>query len=78
MRKTHYEHLKLFKIEIIFDSKLIFVTVSLGCGSSNSENNSYIVQAGATSISNPCKHTICPCSTNVCRIRYDFTVSKIL
>jgi hypothetical protein len=46
---------------------------SLGCGSSNSENNSYIVQSGATSISNPCKHTICPCSTNVCRIRYDFT-----
>ena len=61
-----------------FHSKWMFISVSLGCGSSNSENNSYIMQSSSTSISNPCKHTICPCSNNVCRIRYDFNVSIIL
>jgi len=50
---------------------------SLGCGSTNSENNSYIIQSSSTSISNPCKHKICPCSTNVCRIRYDFSTFVI-
>ena len=68
--------LYLINIQQWCDSKLFYFLVSLACGSTNSENNSYIIQSSSTSISNPCKHKICPCSTNVCRIRYDFSVSK--
>ena len=49
--------------------------VKLGCGGTTTANNSYIVQSGVTSLSSPCTYTVCPCSTDVCRIRYDFTVS---
>ena len=67
--------LYLINIQQWCDSNLFHFLVSLGCGSTNSENNSYIIQSSSTSVSNPCKHKICPCSTNVCRIRYDFSVS---
>jgi len=46
---------------------------ALGCGGSASENNTYIVQASATAVTSPCTYTVCKCSTNICRIRYDFT-----
>ena len=49
--------------------------VALGCGGSASENNTYIVQASATAVTSPCTYTVCKCSTNICRIRYDFTVN---
>ena len=49
--------------------------VALSCGGSTSDNNSYIVQSSATSVTSPCTYTVCPCSTDICRIRYDFTVS---
>ena len=52
------------------------ISVVLACGGSTSDNSSYLVQASATSLTSPCKYTICPCSTNICRIRLDFTVSK--
>ena len=55
---------------------LILITVSISCGTSNSENNSYLVQSSCTSCTSPCKYKICPVSTSVCRIRYDFSVSK--
>merc|ERR1712018_365759 len=43
------------------------------CGSTSSDNNSYIVKSSFTSLTtNPCWYKICPCSTNICRIRYDF------
>ena len=49
----------------------------MDCGStSSSQNMTFIEQS---SISDPssfkagCQYTICPCSTNVCRIRFDFT-----
>merc|ERR1711976_382332 len=45
----------------------------LGCGDSASENGSYIVQAATTDPTTPCTMTICPCSTNICRIRLDFS-----
>jgi len=48
-------------------------TFTLACGGSPSENQTYISQAGSTSIASPCSYTICPCSTGICRIRYDFT-----
>ena len=49
----------------------------MGCGStSSSQNITFIEQS---SISDPssftagCQYTICPCSSDVCRIRFDFT-----
>ena len=51
-------------------------SVSLACGGSASENSTYIVQASATAVSSPCTYTICPCSTNICRIRFDLTVKS--
>ena len=51
------------------------ISVILSCGGSSAENCSYIVQAATTTISPSCAYTICPKSNNICRIRYDFTVS---
>jgi len=48
-------------------------TFVLACGGSSSENQTYIVQSSVTSLTSPCTYSICPCSTNICRIRYDFT-----
>ena len=48
--------------------------VSLSCGGTTANNNSYIVQTSTTSApATPCTYEICPCSTDICRIRYDFT-----
>jgi len=49
--------------------------ISLSCGGSSSDNNTYIVQTSTTSApaSPSCVYKICPCSTDICRIRYDFT-----
>merc|ERR1711899_585772 len=46
---------------------------SLACGGTASENQTYLTQTSATAVASPCTYTICPCSTNICRIRYDFT-----
>ena len=44
---------------------------------STSLNQSYIVQASSTSLGvGSRQYTVCPCSVDVCRIRFDFTVSK--
>ena len=51
------------------------VLVKLACGGASSENNTYIVQSGVTTLTSPCTYDICPCSTDICRIRYDFTVT---
>lgn len=52
--------------------------ISLSCGGSSSNNNSYIVQSSTTtSPANPCVYDICPCSTDICRIRYDFTAHTL-
>merc|ERR1719189_1601918 len=48
-------------------------TFTLACGGSSSENQTYIVQASATAVTSPCSYTICPVSSEICRIRYDFT-----
>merc|ERR1712066_1221443 len=45
---------------------------ALSCGGSASENLTYIVQSSVTTLTSPCTYTICPCSTNICRIRFDF------
>ena len=46
------------------------------CGGETSDNNSYLVQSSSTSISSPCMYKVCPLNTNICRIRYDFTVGS--
>jgi len=48
-------------------------TFALSCGDSSSENQTYLVQSSVTSLTSPCTYTICKCSTNICRIRFDFT-----
>merc|ERR1712018_202065 len=45
---------------------------ALSCGGSASENQTYLIQTSVTSLTSPCTYTICPCSTNICRIRFDF------
>merc|ERR1711936_1566306 len=45
---------------------------ALSCGGSASENQTYLVQSSVTTLTSPCTYTICPVSTNICRIRFDF------
>lgn len=48
--------------------------VLLTNGQTTSLNQSYIVQASSTSLTaGQMQYTICPCSSEVCRIRFDFT-----
>merc|ERR1719273_2634638 len=47
-------------------------TFSLSCGGSASENQTYLTQTSVTSLTSPCTYTVCPCGTNICRIRFDF------
>ena len=50
----------------------------LSDGDSTSLNQSYIVQAASTALGvGSRQYTICPCSTDVCRIKFDFTVSNL-
>merc|ERR1712172_25059 len=46
---------------------------ALACGARACDNQTFLVQASVTTLTNPCKYTICPCGTNICRIRFDFT-----
>ena len=45
---------------------------SIECGATSSENCTYIEETEVTSLSAPCTYTICPCTTSVCRIKFDF------
>lgn len=59
-------------------SKILFILVTLSCGGTTSENNTYIVQASTTTApATPCTYKICPCSSDICRIRYDFTTNVL-
>ncbi len=52
-----------------------FFLVQLGCGTTTSQNNTYLVQGTAAVVQpNPCVYTICSSSNSVTRIRFDFTV----
>jgi len=52
--------------------------VTLSCGKTSSENNTYLVQSATTTApATPCNYQICPCSTDICRIRYDFTSNTL-
>ena len=50
------------------------LSVALSCGGSASENQTYLIQSSVTTLTSPCKYTICPAATDICRIRFDFTV----
>jgi len=46
---------------------------TLSCGGSAGENQTYLIQSSVTSLTSPCKYTICPTASDICRIRFDFT-----
>lgn len=50
---------------------------ALACGGTTSTNNSYLVQSAVTTLTSPCTYSVCPCSTDICRIRYDFTTNVL-
>ena len=64
------ETASIFMIQtlVYFRLKCFFV-VSLSCGESSSENVTYLSQSSVTSLTSPCTYTICPCSSQICRIR---------
>eukprot|EP00095_Tigriopus_kingsejongensis_P007868 maker-scaffold127_size327531-snap-gene-0.7 protein:Tk07868 transcript:maker-scaffold127_size327531-snap-gene-0.7-mRNA-1 annotation:"PREDICTED: uncharacterized protein LOC101744434" len=49
---------------------------SLGCGSTSSENCTYLTQTSSTTTAS-CVYNICKCSSDICRIRFDFTTFSI-
>ncbi|TRY61395.1 hypothetical protein TCAL_13401 [Tigriopus californicus] len=52
--------------------------IILSCGSTSSENCTYLVQGTTTAPPiDPCTFTICKTSPNICRIRLDFTAFSI-
>ena len=53
------------------------LSVALSCGGSASENQTYLIQSSVTTLTSPCKYTICPVATDICRIRFDFTVRNL-
>ena len=59
-----------------FSKNYFKLSVTLACGGKSSDNNTYIVQTAVTTLTSPCKYTICPVSSDVCRTRFDFVVSK--
>ena len=51
----------------------------MSCGTTIRDNCSYLVQSAITTgLTIPCKYSVCRVGSNVCRIRYDFTVKKNL
>eukprot|EP00094_Tigriopus_californicus_P011509 TCALIF_11114-PA protein Name:"Protein of unknown function" AED:0.09 eAED:0.09 QI:83/1/0.6/1/0.5/0.6/5/0/159 len=53
-------------------------TFTVACGATISQNCTYLVQEATTNPStNPCTFTICKQSSDICRIRLDFTTFSI-
>ena len=57
--------IKVRNLKIDFNPGLNF-SVTLGCGSTVSENNTYFVSSGSTTGS--CTLKICECSDNICQV----------
>jgi len=49
-------------------------TFSISCGQTSSENATYLINTAATA---DCSYTICPASSGICRIRFDFDVLQL-
>ncbi len=62
-------------IKYVVTQLIPFSTVVVTCGGTKSENCTYLVQSSVTSLTSPCTYSICPCNNNICRLRFDFTVS---
>ena len=56
-----------------------FSEVNMGCGSTVAQNISYhsISSFNSANHANPCKYTICPCGSNICKLRLDFQVKHV-
>ena len=66
-------------IEITCNEMQVYpFSVTIGCSGRVSENCSYISFPSTTAPPSSCQHTVCKCSTNVCRFRLDFIVTCIL
>ncbi|TRY62189.1 hypothetical protein TCAL_16248, partial [Tigriopus californicus] len=53
-------------------------TFTIACGASTSQNCTYLVQEATTNpAADPCMFTICKASSDICRIRLDFTTFSI-
>jgi len=50
--------------------------ISLDCGGSSHDNNTYLVKSTVTA-GTTCSYQICPASSKICRIRYDFTTHTL-
>ena len=61
-----------FKVSLYIIISVRYTT----CNSTSSENYTWLYQAATTSMDPLCDYKICPCSSDICRIRYDFSVSK--
>jgi len=52
--------------------------ITLSCGETSAENNTYFEQESTTSPStSPCRYKICPVSKSICRIKFDLTTFEI-
>ena len=49
---------------------MYYISVTLGCGGTSSENCTYF-QSGGQEVGQ-CRLKICPCSDNICQLRLDF------
>lgn len=53
--------------------------VTLSCGESSPQNCTYLEQASTSTLaSQDCTYRVCPINSDICRIRYDFTVSLFI
>ena len=65
------EWLKLISVFFCYH----YILVSLDCGKTSSENCTYLVQDATTAPDDTCcEYTLCPASSNICRIKLDLTV----
>merc|ERR1711936_101118 len=51
--------------------------MSLACGTTGSDNLTYLVQNPTTTPGDSCSYTICPSSKAICRLRFDFLKFEI-
>ena len=67
------------KIDFLFLTNPIkssyYISVTLGCGGTSSENCTYF-QSGGQEVGQ-CRLKICPCSDNICQLRLDFSTFVI-
>ena len=72
----HHKKAKLRKHmrQSVYD--LFYISVTLTCGATTSENCTYLTLAATPSVAaTSCTYTICPASSTVSRIRLDLTVN---